>query len=98
MKNIYSIEIKICATAYIVAGSEAEAQQLADTLADEAIEFSDRHQNVGENICVDGRSYDAMADNDEPIALSPVMTVHGAWSDDSEVELVEVLEGDEDEE
>jgi hypothetical protein len=34
---------------------------------------------------MDGRPFACLADNEEAIALSPVMTIHGPW-DDADVE------------
>lgn len=90
-KEIYSIELRICATAYIVADNEAEAQRLADELADTGMELSSRYQPAGEGICIAGGSYASLVDNAEPVALSPAMTVHGSWTDGDKVELVEVI-------
>lgn len=93
-KQVYSIDIKICATAYIVAESLEEAQDLANDLEDKGIELSSRYQPIGDDMCIDGSSYEALAENDERVALSPAMTIHGLWTKSDTVELVEAIEGD----
>jgi hypothetical protein len=76
LKKLFSVDVAIIATAYIVADSEAEAQEIANSLADEALEFSSRQQHVGVDaeIVITGESYSA----DMPeLTLSPAMTVVG---------------------
>lgn len=84
--NIYSLDVKVGATAYIKADTPEQALELAKQhMTYTGIQFSDRHQNLDEAgdpvICMDGRPYPALAENEEVIALSPVMTIHGPWDD-----------------
>lgn len=76
MKKLFSVDVAIVATAYIVAESEAEAQEIANGLSDQALEFSSRQQHVGvdDEIIITGETYNA----DMPeISLSPAMTLLG---------------------
>lgn len=95
--NVYSIDILIGGTAYIKAESEEEALSIAKSNMDlVGIEFSDRYQPIGDNICMDGRSFQNLIDHDEEIALSPVMTIHKVWDKGATPEFVEELEDVED--
>ena len=89
--NIYSIDVQIVGTAYIKAESEEEALKIANSLPNEFLEFSNGHQCIGDDICMDGGSYQGLADNDEPVALSPAMTITGVFNGEG-IELVEELE------
>lgn len=78
--KLFSTDIMICATAYIKAESEEEALKIAQAeLKDRGIEFSNRYQGLDDNLCIDGRPYECLLDNDEEVALSPAMTIHGPW-------------------
>jgi len=93
--NVYSLDIQIIATAYIVAESEEQALEIANRdLTETGIEFSDRHQSIGDNICLDGTVFANLVDNDEEIALSPAMSLNtraGAYTLD-QIDLAEELE------
>jgi hypothetical protein len=76
MKKLFSVDVAIIATAYIVAESDEEAQKIADSLGEEALEFSSRRQDIGvdQDIAITGETYNA----DMPeISLSPAMTLVG---------------------
>jgi hypothetical protein len=88
--NVYSLDIQIAATAYIKAESEEEARNIASDLPNDFIEFSDRHQTVGDDICVDGTPFRGLWENDETTALSPAMTITGV----SNLEGLELVEED----
>lgn len=88
--NLYSIDVRLYATAYIKAETEAEAQAIANNLAT-TIEFSDRAQEVGDGIEVTGESFNF----DMPdVTLSPAMTLVGPDEGDK-VTLAEELIPDE---
>jgi hypothetical protein len=95
--NVYSINIPIVATAYIVAENGGEALAIANRyLTDTGIHFSDRYQELDANICIDGGSYDSLLENEQEIALSPAMSLNEKYYSSEEIELVEELEEDED--
>jgi hypothetical protein len=74
MPKLYQTEIMICASLYILADSEEEANAKADALTNEqhVIEFSDRRQEIGDDLFMTGETYSA----DMPaMSLSPVMTI-----------------------
>ena len=87
--NVYSIDVKIVATAYIKAKDEEEARRIfADNFAADCggeLPTSDGSDTCC-NIDVTGRSYD---DPELPDAsLSPAITFYGAWdADDGNIEL-----------
>lgn len=73
-KQLYSDEVKIVATVYVLADSVEEARAKIASITDgqTAIEFSDRRQQVADDIYVTGETYGP----DLPgISLSPVMTL-----------------------
>jgi len=82
--NVYSVTIKIAATAYIKAETEADALRKAGALENCGLELPTGDMGDAD-IC--GLAYD---DPELPeISLSPAMTMHGAWSGDrTEIELV----------
>lgn len=72
--KLYQTEIMICATLYVLADSEEEANAKADELTANGamIKFSDRRQEVADGLFVTGESYSP----DMPeLSLSPVMTI-----------------------
>lgn len=80
MDNVYRIDVKICATAYIRANSEEEAlakvkqREMSTLLAPEGPFDTDDEIEISE------REY---GDPNLPeFSLSPAMTFHGAWEDD----------------
>jgi hypothetical protein len=74
--KLFATELMICATAYIRAETPAQALTIAQRdLADQGLEFCNRWQGIDANICMDGRPFEVLLDNDEDIALSPAVTV-----------------------
>lgn len=74
--SLYSIAVTVYATAYIRAGSAAEAKAKAAALENHALEVADR----GSEVAISGL---ALNDPDLPdISLSPAMTVIGPDKDD----------------
>lgn len=89
--NVYSFDVNLVGTAYIKANDPEDALKIAETLVDTGLEFSDRHQYLGDDICMDGGSFRGLYDNDEAIAFSPAMSINGEdnhFSSDS-LQLVE---------
>jgi len=77
MKKLYQTEIMICASLYILADSEEEANAKADEITNDqhVIEFSGRSQEIGDNIVMTGETFSP----DMPeISLSPVMTIQSS--------------------
>lgn len=75
MPKLFSIDVPIYVTAYIKAETAEEALNLAKAeLCDRGIEFSNRYQGLDDNLCMDGRPYECLFENDEEIALSPAVT------------------------
>lgn len=96
--KIFSIDVRIVATAYIKADSEEEALALARGMRGGGIEISSRHQAAGDNICFDGGAYSGLADNDEDIALSPAMTIAALCGEEDGTDGVSFVEEIEDKE
>jgi hypothetical protein len=72
MTKLFSGEIMIAATVYVVADSEEEARKAIEDLHGNGIEFSDRRQMIGEDLWMTGESFNA----DMPaVSLSPAMTI-----------------------
>jgi hypothetical protein len=87
--KLFSIGVVIHATAYVKAESAAEAfRKVSTDLKGQGIELSSRHQFATNNVCVDGRSYETLLDNEEDIALSPAMTVDDATLRFGDLELM----------
>lgn len=71
--NVYSIDIRLAATAYIKAGSKAEALAKAKSLHGDCLNLEDPTQS---DVEISARRYD---DPDLPeVSLSPVMTLWDA--------------------
>jgi hypothetical protein len=76
--KLFSIDVMVCATAYILAESAEEAKAKAEDLQGEGLEFLSSRTLLGstkhaEDIYMTGESYH----EDMPtISLSPAMTVH----------------------
>jgi len=85
MSNLYSIDVKVWATAYIKADSEAEAQAIADTMKDWTLQLSDDLTYAGD-VMIFGGDFDGP--NMPDLSLSPVMTIAGP-EEGMEVEEVE---------
>lgn len=84
--NVYSIDIKICATAYIKAESEEEAERIFNATC---VEHMGGELPVDEyaDIPVSGRQYN---DPDLPeFSLSPAISFYGSWNDSFGLDLVE---------
>jgi hypothetical protein len=70
----FSVDVRIIATAYILAETEEEAQKKAHALINESLEFSSRRQLIGDDVWMTGETYN----RDMPeVSLSPAMTCHG---------------------
>jgi hypothetical protein len=92
--KLYSINVKICATAYIKAESEEEAMDiLLETVGD------GKSQLFGEDDIrgvIDGSTFSSDMDD---FTLSPAITYYGVYDDDETLQLVEEFDDeDEDEE
>ena len=76
--TLYSIDVRIYATAYIRAGSEAEALEIARNMKGAALHLPDEI-DCGD-VPISGLDYG----NDElpDLSLSPEMTIHGPDADD----------------
>lgn len=80
--NLYSIDVRVYATAYIKANSAEEALELARAMKDTSLEVDD----AGTEVAISGESFN---DPDLPnVSLSPAMTVHGP-DEGAEPDLVE---------
>lgn len=76
MSNIYSVDMKVYATAYIKADSEAEALEIARTLRMDAWELP--NGPISEDVEVTGEQF---SDDMPEISLSPAVTCHGPDDD-----------------
>lgn len=73
MPKLFNADITITATAYVIAENEDEARAKIAALHGTGIEFSDRRQQVADDLFVTGESYDL----DMPeLSLSPAMTIN----------------------
>jgi hypothetical protein len=73
--KLFQIDVKFCATAYIVAEDEERAKELLAGLQDE----------LPTGGIVDGRSFEAMLEDDEElVTISPAVTFYGAWDEGAE--------------
>jgi hypothetical protein len=91
MTKLFSIDVPIFATAYIKADTAEDALNLANAeLRDRGIEFSNRYQQLDDNICMDGAPFESLFDNDEEIALSPAMSFSDGKLGIAQIEEVEV--------
>lgn len=89
--NLYSVDVRFYATAYIKADSEKEALEIAKTLHMESIELP--NGDFGGGMEVSGEDYNS----DMPdVSLSPAMTCYGP-DDETSAEFVQELD-EEDEE
>lgn len=85
MAKLFSRDVMIAATAYIVADSEEEAQKKFDTLKGNGLEISEDDDDM-----IYGGQYHAGMPE---ISLSPAMTIHGTFpGDDTPVGGFEVVE------
>ena len=82
--NLYSVEIQLCATAYIKAKSPEEAFYMAQGLGKLDLELAEDHCA---EVPISGQHYD---DEDlPPISLSPCMTIYGPWPGSTTADLAE---------
>lgn len=94
MPKVFSGEILIAATVYVVAETEEEARKEIEGLQGSGIEFSDRRQMIGEDLWMTGESFNA----DMPaLSLSPAMTIQES-ADPVSVWLADELDEEEEEE
>lgn len=85
MATLFSRDIMVAATVYIVAESEEEAQAKFDALKDTGLEISEDE----DDLIYGGQYHAGMPD----VSLSPAMTIHGAFpGDDAPVGGFEVVE------
>jgi len=72
--TLYSIDVKVWATAYIKADSEEEAQKIADSMRDWTLQLSDEPIDAGD-VMIFGGDFDGP--NMPALSLSPLMTIAG---------------------
>lgn len=70
---VYSIDVKIYATAYIRAESAEEAQKVALSLADSSLDMPTGY--IGDDLEISDEEYDS--DELPDVSLSPAMTIVG---------------------
>jgi hypothetical protein len=87
--NVYSIDVRVYATAYIKADSAEEAQQIAEGLKDNCLQDLEGFGDDG--LEISGASYHELPAD---VTLSPAMSIHGPDEGDT-VELVEEKVGEE---
>jgi hypothetical protein len=76
--KIFSTDITVIMTAYILAESEDEAKQIAAGMADSGLEFSSSTEWCGDDTCMTGASYESMLEDPDDFAtinLSPACTI-----------------------
>lgn len=78
--NLYSIELKVCATAYIKANSQGEAMAIANKLARRSIITN------GDGADVPISEHDYLDPSMPEVSVSPAMTITGVWSEFEEKE------------
>lgn len=78
-ERLFSVDVKIAATAYVRATSKAEAKRKVRGLKNQGFELPDAHSRFEDlEIPISGRDF---SDPDLPeISLSPAMTCHGQWN------------------
>lgn len=69
--NIYSVDVQVCATAYVLANSEEEALGLIQRLRNQTLELEE------DGDLISGAPFDDP--NFPDLSLSPAMTIHGVW-------------------
>jgi hypothetical protein len=77
-KQLFSMDLRLYATAYVVAESPEEAMAKLREVTDGnwGLEFANGHQVLNEGkICMDGREFPHLFKNAEEIALSPALTI-----------------------
>lgn len=89
--NLYSIEMKLCATAYIKANTPAEALAKAQALKD----LSPILEAGEGDVEISGRQFD---DPELPgVSFSPAMNIHGPFDDHVELAAEDIPEPEEEE-
>lgn len=82
--NLYSVELRLAATAYVKAESPEEALERAKTLIGDPLELESDDETIS------GRKYD---DPELPeVSLSPAMTINGFWNDEHVEPVMELVE------
>jgi hypothetical protein len=79
--KVYAVEVKICATLYVRATDEATALKLAAQTSGDMLQVRD---DGGSEIDISGAPLNDPALPE--ISLSPAMTCHGIWDDDTGAE------------
>lgn len=89
--KLWSIDIKICATAYIKAETEEEAMKIANDLKNNGLELDEQDGETP----ISCKQY---SDPDLPdVSLSPAMTLYGPWEESTPDCVHDYEEEDEDE-
>lgn len=87
--KVYSTDIKLYATAYIVADSEEEALEIAKSLANTTLDLPEGY--AGDSIEIWGGSFH----NEMPeLTLSPAMTIAALEEQDLSLDLSEEIDDD----
>ncbi|MBO0715716.1 MAG: hypothetical protein J2P55_00065 [Rhizobiales bacterium] len=74
---LYRIDLQICATAYIRADSEEDAQNIANKFACGSLEVAETAAGGGNEYAITGRDF---TDPALPaVSISPAMTIQGIW-------------------
>lgn len=83
--KMFSTDLLIAGTLYVNAENEEEAREKIKSILGTGIEFSNRRQQVSEDLHVTGETYSP----DMPMAFSPAMTVLEDQKQDLPLEVVE---------
>ncbi len=76
MSKLFSIDVRLYATAYIKAETEAAALEIAKGLSGSCLEM---HEDMDAELPISGKDFES---EDLPdVSLSPAMTVHGPNED-----------------
>lgn len=70
--KLYTTDITVAATAYVLADSDEEAVRMFNALHGEEVKFSARRQVIGDGIEMSGCQF---GPNMPEVSLSPVMTI-----------------------
>lgn len=74
--KLYSVDVKIYATAYIMADTEDEAREISKDMKYDCLEV----EGLNGDIEISGKDFASLEDS---VSLSPAMTVHGPDDDAS---------------
>lgn len=77
MTNLYSVDVNIIATMYIMADSVEEAKAIADSTKHSHLELPNGY--IGDGVYITGEAY---SPNMPIFSLSPAMTLYGPPYDD----------------